>query len=119
VSDFRNSSALLVLNGSFGQANRRQWRWIRCEFFEFFAFFVENYFVIGAGIGCGFGLGWGFGGICFNVTFPSLTLSFEGSNLGVLGLGFGGGCGVGFGFGWGYGVGWGSKYIDQNISFKK
>lgn len=44
---------------------------------------------------------------------------FEGSNLGVLGLGFGGGCGVGFGFGWGYGVGWGSKYIDQNISFKK
>lgn len=53
------------------------------------------------------------------MTFPGLTLSFEGSNLGVLGLGFGGGCGVGFGFGWGYGVGWGSKYIDQNISFKK
>jgi hypothetical protein len=76
VSDFHNSSALLVLNGSFGQANRRQWRWIRCEFFEFFAFFVEDYFVIGAGIGCGFGLGWGFGGIYFNETFPGLTLSF-------------------------------------------
>tara|TARA_B100000405_G_scaffold36716_2_gene24826 strand:+ start:112 stop:246 length:135 start_codon:yes stop_codon:yes gene_type:complete len=43
----------------------------------------------------------------------------KGSNLGVLGLGVGGGCGIGIGFGWGYGVGWGSKYIDQNISFKK
>jgi len=52
-------------------------------------------------------------------SFPQLTFSLKGSNLSVLGLGFGGGCGIGIGFGWGYGIGWGSKYIDQNISFKK
>ena len=55
----------------------------------------------------------------FKRSFSSTYIFLKGSNLGVLGLGVGGGCGIGIGFGWGYGVGWGSKYIDQNISFKK
>ena len=114
-------SRAFCCNGSFRQKNRRQWRRTRFEFQISLLLYVQEHFYYRCRHWLWFRSGLGFRRYLFELdfSFPQLTFSLKGSNLSVLGLGFGGGCGIGIGFGWGYGIGWGSKYIDQNISFKK